>query len=73
MISERFERLLDGLVAAMRDDSKGTGMEVGQIINNMRNEIKVLASAEEAAFHLWLSHQYAKKYTKVHWEELPNI
>ena len=49
------------------------GMEVGQIINNMRNEIKVLASAEEAAFHLWLSHQYAKKYTKVHWEELPNM
>lgn len=72
MISERFERLLDGLVAAMRED-QGCGIKVELIVSNMRNEIKVLASAEEAAFHLWLSHQYAKKYTKVHWEELPNI
>lgn len=56
MVAERLERLLNSLVLALRDDSKGTGMEVGQIINNMRNEIKVLASAEEAAFHLWLSH-----------------
>ena len=72
MVAERLERLLNSLVLALRDDSKGTGMEVGQIINNMRNEIKVLSSAEEA-FHLWLSHQYAKKYTKVHWEELPNM
>ena len=73
MVAERLERLLNSLVLALRDDSKGTGMEVGQIINNMRNEIKVLSSAEEAAFHLWLSHQYAKKNTKVHWEELPNM
>ena len=73
MVAERLERLLNSLVLALRDDSKGTGMEVGQIINNMRNEIKVLASAEEAAFRLWLSEQYTKRYTKINWEELPNI
>ena len=72
MVSERLERLLDSLVIAMREN-QSCGLEVDCIINNMRNEIKVLASAEEAAFHLWLSHQYAKKYTKVHWEELPNM
>ncbi len=72
MVSERLERLLDSLVIAMRENQR-CGLEVDCIINNMRNEIKVLASAEEAAFHLWLSHQYAKKYTKVHWEELPNM
>ena len=72
MVSERLERLLDSLVIAMRENQR-CGLEVDCIINNMRNEIKVLASAEEAAFHLWLSHQYTKKYTKVHWEELPNM
>ena len=72
MVSERLERLLDSLVIAMRENQR-CGLEVDCIINNMRNEIKVLASAEEAAFHLWLSHHYAKKYTKVHWEELPNM
>lgn len=72
MVSERLERLLDSLVMAMRENQR-CGLEADCIVNNMRNEIKVLASAEEAAFHLWLSHQYAKKYTKVHWEELPNM
>ena len=48
-------------------------MEVELIVNNMRNEIKVLKSAEEAAFQLWLSKQYTKRYTKINWEELPNM
>ena len=72
MISERFERLLDGLVAAMRED-QGCGIKVELIDSNMRNEVKVLKSAEEAAFRLWLSEQYTKRYTKINWEELPNI
>ena len=41
MISERFERLLDGLVAAMRED-QGCGIKVELIVSNMRNEVKVL-------------------------------
>ncbi len=72
MISERFERLLDSLVTAMRENQR-CGLEVELIVNNMRNEVKVLKSAEEAAFHLWLSEQYAKRYTKINWEELPNM
>ena len=63
MISERFERLLDGLVAAMRED-QGCGIKVELIVSNMRNEV---------AFRLWLSEQYTKRYTKINWEELPNI
>ena len=72
MISERFERLLDSLVTAMRENQR-CGLEVELIVNNMRNEVKVLKSAEEAAFRLWLSEQYTKRYTKINWEELPNI
>lgn len=72
MISERFERLLSSLVTAMREN-QGCGMEVELIVNNMRNEIKVMKSAEEAAFQLWLSKQYTKRYTKINWEELPNM
>ena len=33
MVAERLERLLNSLVLALRDDSKGTGMEVGQILS----------------------------------------
>lgn len=60
MVSERLERLLDSLVMSMRENQR-CGLEVDCIINNMRNEIKVLASAEEAAFHLWLANQYTKE------------